>query len=87
MENKVNIFGKSFSFDAGAVVRWNEFSERKDFYGILIEMKENDVGGRKVLYGNVLSFGESRPKAVLAIKLRHISDKKLVIDETKGVLA
>ena len=49
-------------------------------------MKESDVGGRKVLYGKVLSFGESCPKAVLAIKLRHISDKKLVIDETKGVL-
>ena len=48
-------------------------------------MKENDVGGRKVLYGKVLSFGESRPKAVLAIKLRHISDKKLVIDETKEI--
>ena len=85
MENKVNIFGKSFNFDAGSYVRWSELSERKDFYGILIEMKENDVGGRNVLYGNVLSFGESRPKAVLAIKLRHISDKKLVIDETKGV--
>ena len=86
MENKVNIFGKSFNFDVGSVVRWNDFSERKDFYGILIEMKENDVGGRKVLYGKVLSFGESHPKAVLAIKLRHISDKKLVIDETKGAL-
>ena len=87
MENKINTFGKSFKFDAGSVVRWSEFSERKDFYGILIEMKENDVGGRGVLYGKVLSFGETRPKAVLAIKLRHISDKKLVIDETKGVLA
>jgi hypothetical protein len=87
VENKVNIFGKSFIFDAGSVVSWSEFSERKDFYGILIEMKENDVGGRGVLYGKVLSFGETRPKAVLAIKLRHISDKKLVIDETKGVLA
>jgi len=86
VENKVNIFGKSFNFDVGSVVRWNDFSERKDFYGILIEMKENDVGGRKVLYGKVLSFGESHPKAVLAIKLRHISDKKLVIDETKGAL-
>ena len=85
MESKVNIFGKSFIFDAGSVVKWSDFGERKDFYGILIEMKENDAGGRKVLYGNVLSFGESRPKAVLAIKLRHISDKKLVIDETKGV--
>jgi hypothetical protein len=83
VENKVNIFGKSFIFDAGSVVRWSEFSERKDFYGILIEMKENDVGGRGVLYGKVLSFGESRPKAVLAIKLRHISDKKLVIDKQK----
>ena len=83
MENKVNIFGKSFIFDAGSVVRWSEFSERKDFYGILIEMKENDVGGRGVLYGKVLSFGESRPKSVLAIKLRHISDKKLVIGEQK----
>ena len=49
-------------------------------------MKETDVGGRRVLYGKVLSFGETSPKAVLAIKLRHISDKKLVIDETKGVL-
>ena len=86
MENKVNIFGKSFNFDVGSVVRWNDFSERKDFYGIFIEMKENDVGGRKVLYGKVLSFGESCPKSVLAIKLRHISDKKLFIDETKGVL-
>ena len=84
MENKVNIFGKSFIFDAGSVVRWSEFSERKDFYGILIEMKENDVGGRGVLYGKVLSFGESRPKAVLAIKLRHISDKKLVIEKQKA---
>jgi hypothetical protein len=84
VENKVNIFGKSFIFDAGSVVRWSEFSERKDFYGILIEMKENDVGGRKVLYGKVLSFGESRPKAVLAIKLRHISDKKLVIEKQKA---
>tara|TARA_R110000823_G_scaffold87979_1_gene196014 strand:- start:21 stop:284 length:264 start_codon:yes stop_codon:yes gene_type:complete len=87
VENKVNIFGKSFNFDAGAVVRWNDFSERKDFYGILIEMKENDVGGRGVLYGKVLSFGESRPKSVLAIKLRHISDKKLFIDESKGAIA
>ena len=87
MENKVNIFGKSFIFDAGSVVRWSEFSERKDFYGILIEMKENDVGGRGVLYGKVLSFGESRPKSVLAIKLRHISDKKLFIDESKGAIA
>jgi len=86
VENKVNIFGKSFNFDVGSVVRWNDFSERKDFYGIFIEMKENDVGGRKVLYGKVLSFGDSQPKAVLAIKLRHISDKKLVIDETKGAL-
>ena len=84
MENKVNIFGKSFIFDAGSVVRWSEFSERKDFYGILIEMKENDVGGRGVLYGKVLSFGESRPKSVLAIKLRHISDKKLVIEKQKA---
>jgi|TARA_R110002126_G_scaffold58998_2_gene155185 hypothetical protein len=84
VENKVNIFGKSFIFDAGSVVRWSEFSERKDFYGILIEMKENDVGGRGVLYGKVLSFGESRPKAVLAIKLRHISDKKLVIEKQKA---
>ena len=84
MENKVNIFGKSFNFDAGSVVRWSEFGERKDFYGILIEMKENDVGGRGVLYGKVLSFGESRPKAVLAIKLRHISDKKLVIEKQKA---
>ena len=84
MENKVNIFGKSFIFDAGSVVRWSEFSERKDFYGILIEMKENDVGGRGVLYGKVLSFGETRPKAVLAIKLRHISDKKLVIEKQKA---
>lgn len=86
MENKVNIFGKSFNFDVGSVVRWSEFKERKDFYGIFIEMKETDVGGRRVLYGKVLSFGETSPKAVLAIKLRHISDKKLVIDETKGVL-
>ena len=84
MENKVNIFGKSFIFEAGSVVRWSEFRERKDFYGILIEMKENDVGGRGVLYGKVLSFGESRPKAVLAIKLRHISDKKLVIEKQKA---
>jgi len=84
VENKVNIFGKSFIFDAGSVVRWSEFSERKDFYGILIEMKENDVGGRGVLYGKVLSFGESRPKSVLAIKLRHISDKKLVIEKQKA---
>ena len=84
MENKVNIFGKSFIFDAGSVVRWSDFSERKDFYGILIEMKENDVGGRGVLYGKVLSFGESRPKSVLAIKLRHISDKKLVIEKQKA---
>ena len=74
MENKINLFGKSFNFNTGAVVKWNNFSERKDFYGILIEMKE------------VLSFGESCPKAVLAIKLRHISDKKLFIDETKGAL-
>ena len=86
MENKVNIFGKSFNFDVGSVVRWSEFKERKDFYGIFIEMKETDVGGRRVLYGKVLSFGETSRKAVLAIKLRHISDKKLVIDETKGVL-
>ena len=83
MENKVNIFGKSFNFDVGSVVRWNDFVERKDFYGILIEMKESGASGRKVLYGKVLSFGESRPKDVLAIKLRHISDKKLVIDKQK----
>ena len=87
MENKINLFGKSFNFNTGAVVKWNNFSERKDFYGILIEMKESDVGGRKVLYGKVLSFGESCPKAVLAIKLRHISDKKLFIDESKGAIA
>ena len=60
MENKINLFGKSFNFNTGAVVKWNNFSERKDFYGILIEMKESDVGGRVAgpSVGGDQDFGE-----------------------------
>ena len=48
MENKVNIFGKSFNFDVGSVVRWNDFSERKDFYGILIEIALEPTGPLRI---------------------------------------
>ena len=49
-------------------------------------MLKKDTGGRMVLYGKVLFLGETQPKSVLAIKLRLMSDKKLINKRTKGIL-
>tara|TARA_R110002020_G_scaffold63159_2_gene168580 strand:+ start:820 stop:1083 length:264 start_codon:yes stop_codon:yes gene_type:complete len=84
--NEPNIFGKSFYFQSGDLVRWNSLRERKELCGVLVEMLKKDTGGRMVLYGKVLFLGETQPKSVLAIKLRLMSDKKLINKRTKGIL-